>query len=519
VAQHTQTARQKEAGTLGLLVAMVRRLGEGGEAATTEAVVSALTEALGSSESAARAWLAASDVMAEYLTAPVEEASDALDEETSAVAASRRAFRPLLQARLQVRLDRIDEATVGQATCSECGGAMSSHGRRTRGWESTLGTLELTRRWSLCTESKQHPGRSLAQERLLLPEGTHTAHLEESITLMATTVPHGMATALIGRLLGVSISEHAVQDAAERRGAGVEALQAAGAQELRPFDDLGLERPWARPDDAVEQAPEVAYVEVDGVLPMTRELDEGQSQPVRGARGGKGLRYTLVGREVKNAVLYTDQDCARESDSRGCLLDKGYVSHLGHWKDFALQLWSSMVQRRFDEAQRVVLLSDGADWIRSLAEWLPTPVFLILDLYHAMHRIWEVGRAVYGEKTPECSAWAAEQCRRVEAGQVDGVIESLCFLAGDSPRGREKIEELVTYFKNNRDRMDYPSYKAQGLRITSGIVESANYHVTGARLKLQGMRWSEEGAAQMAKLRADLFNDVWSERTRQLLAA
>ena len=52
-----------------------------------------------------------------------------------------------------------------------------------------------------------------------------------------------------------------------------------------------------------------------------------------------------------------------------------------------------------------------------------------------------------------------------------------------------------------------------------GKVESANYHVTGARLKCQGMRWDEKGAAQMALLRADLFNDRWDGRTRQMLAA
>jgi hypothetical protein len=146
-------------------------------------------------------------------------------------------------------------------------------------------------------------------------------------------------------------------------------------------------------------------------------------------------------------------------------------------------------------------------------------LMLILDLYHAMHRVWEVGRAVFGDKSPECERWSREQCRRIEAGQVDLVLEALRFLKPTGKIAEEKVEELKTYFTNNRDRMDYPSYRAQGLRITSGTVESANYHVTGARLKMQGMRWSESGAAQMARLRADLFNGVWQQRTREVLAA
>jgi len=67
--------------------------------------------------------------------------------------------------------------------------------------------------------------------------------------------------------------------------------------------------------------------------------------------------------------------------------------------------------------------------------------------------------------------------------------------------------------------MDYPTYREEGLRVGSGAIESANYHVTGGRLKLQGMRWSELGAPDMAVLRTDLMNGKWRERTREMLAA
>ena len=174
-------------------------------------------------------------------------------------------------------------------------------------------------------------------------------------------------------------------------------LQDHDATDHRPFEDNGLERELCRPPDEVEVAPEVAYVEIDGVLPMTRELDEEKSRPVEGARGGKGLRYNLVGREVKNAVLYTGDACANEGEHRGCILEKLYVSHLGYWIEFAILLWATLIRLRFDQAKQLVILSDGASWIRDLAEWLPCKTFLILDLYHAMHRVWEVGRAVYGD--------------------------------------------------------------------------------------------------------------------------
>lgn len=124
----------------------------------------------------------------------------------------------------------------------------------------------------------------------MLPEGDYTALLDEAITLVATTVPHGMAVQLVGKIMGVEVSNHAVQDAVERRAKRVVELQDQDATDHRPFQDNGLEREVSRPTDAVEEAPEVAYIEIDGVLPMTRELDEENSKPVEGARGGKGLR-------------------------------------------------------------------------------------------------------------------------------------------------------------------------------------------------------------------------------------
>lgn len=517
--RNTRETAEVEGGWIQKIATAVRSLQEQGTEMSVESVAEEMSRVMECGSELARAMLAAGDVMAEYAASSLTDDEDSIDEEARAIEASRRAFRPLLEARLQSRIDRIDEAMRGRVVCPECGATAQSRGRFGRAWQTALGPLHLTRRFSQCKDADHRRGVFAAQEKLLLPEGPYTARLEEAITLMATTVPHGMAKQLLGQLIGVEISEHAVQDAVERRGRGVVELDAAEAEELRPFEERGFERDVQRPDDAPTDAPAVAYMEIDGVLPMTRELDESRSNPVEGARGGKGRRYTLVGREVKNAVLYTDADCVKESEGRGCILRKSYVSHLGNWNDFSLALWAAMQHQRFDQAGRLVILSDGAEWIRSLAETLPVKVFLILDLYHALHRVWEVGRALYGEHTPECEAWSREQARRIEAGDVEQVIESLRFLLPNATRGAEKVEALITYFTNNRSRMDYPSYRAEGLRITSGTVESANYHVTGARLKLQGMRWSAAGAAEMAKLRADLFNNRWRQRTRQLLVA
>jgi len=457
-----------------------------------------------------------------------EQAEMAVDLEGAAVAAALAAARPLLEARLQERLDVLDEETRGATACSGCEVSVASQGRRSRCWASLTGPLHLVRRYGQCT--KCGAKRSLAQERIGLSWSAYTPRLEEVCTLMATTVPHGMAVDLVEKITSVVVSAHGIQQMVERRAQRLERTLLAEAETYACYDVTGLPvDKQRRPPDATKRAVEIAYLEMDGVIPMTREeipekdlSDENREQRRKatsdGARGGRGRRYTLVGREVKNAILYTANDCAPESPSRACITNKSYVSHLGDWEAFARLLWVEIVRKGFDRSGQLVLISDGAEWIRSLADWLPIKPLLILDLFHVKHRIWEVANALYGDHTPGARAWADIQCECVEAGRADDVIASLKSLE-PPPRAKELVRLLVLYLESNLDRMDYPTYRGRNLRVGSGAIESTNYHVTGARLKLQGMRWSEQGAREMAYLRADLFNGRWEARTRELQAS
>ena len=59
--------------------------------------------------------------------------------------------------------------------------------------------------------------------------------------------------------------------------------------------------------------------------------------------------------------------------------------------------------------------------------------------------------------------------------------------------------------------MDYAAYRARGLQIGSGSVESACKQLVTARLKQAGMIWSADGAAAVATVRAWLKSDRWAE--------
>ncbi len=54
-------------------------------------------------------------------------------------------------------------------------------------------------------------------------------------------------------------------------------------------------------------------------------------------------------------------------------------------------------------------------------------------------------------------------------------------------------------------------YRAAGMQIGSGTIESGCKHVIGARLKQAGMIWDVEGARTVAKVRARLKSGRWEE--------
>ena len=59
--------------------------------------------------------------------------------------------------------------------------------------------------------------------------------------------------------------------------------------------------------------------------------------------------------------------------------------------------------------------------------------------------------------------------------------------------------------------MDYATYRARGLQIGSGSVESGCKQLVSAWLKQAGMIWEASGAEEVAAVRAWLKSERWAE--------
>lgn len=134
---------------------------------------------------------------------------------------------------------------------------------------------------------------------------------------------------------------------------------------------------------------------------------------------------------------------------------------------------------------------------------------LLLDYFHAAEYLPHLAQAAYPGKTdkPRREAWLADRRHRLkhEPGFVDNLIEEAKRLLHKRSLGKtvkENLQKALTYFTNQRHRMDYPGFRADKLPIGSGVTEAACKVLVKQRLCGAGMRWKERGAKIVLSLRA-----------------
>ena len=163
----------------------------------------------------------------------------------------------------------------------------------------------------------------------------------------------------------------------------------------------------------------------------------------------------------------------------------------------------------------VVKLADGAkdNWT-FLTGALPDGVELI-DFYHAAEQLKGAFDAAHGVDSPKAAAQFEKFRHRLrhEPDGVERVIRALVYLRSKYPN-RERITQVLGYFRTNRHRMGYADAKAQGLPIGSGVVEAACKTLVTERLKRSGMRWGVRGGQAILTLRSLVqsrrFDHAWS---------
>lgn len=183
-------------------------------------------------------------------------------------------------------------------------------------------------------------------------------------------------------------------------------------------------------------------------------------------------------------------------------------------------------RRGYRDAEVVIGMGDGGNWIDPLLEREFRVRARIVDWYHAAEHLWDCANAVHGPQTPAGAALAGRLEALLWAGRVERVVEALSEESGklgepraDDPPGhpRRVLAQNVGYFTRHKEHMRYPEFRASGWPIGSGETE-AGVKQFNKRVKGTEQFWDEAGIEPILCLRAewvsqdDRWQRYWANR-------
>lgn len=382
--------------------------------------------------------------------------------------------------------------------CPKCDVAMDGTGPRDKCILTILGATPYTRARYECPLCKEalYPGdvvlgikdtsRSPGVQRMAARMGAKEAFQEVATDLC--------------ELAGIALSAKDAERIAEGIGEDIERRDVAARRLIR-----AQEPP---PCETLKTIPTL-YIEFDGTgVPMVPHELEG--------RKGKQPDGSSKTREAKLGCVFTQT--AVDDEGRP-VRDPASTTFTGAIEDaatFGKRIYAEAVRRGLYHAKRVIVLGDGAEWVKNLAQTQFPMAIRIVDFYHAKEHVAQLCKALF-QKQGLVDQQRERWWDLLAQGNIEGIIEEARGHLPRDPAANKDARREIEYLDKNKDQMRYASYREQGLFIGSGVIEAGCKNVIGKRLKQSGMKWTVRGANSIIALRCATlsqtrFTDYWDQR-------
>ena len=377
---------------------------------------------------------------------------------------------------------------VPTVPCS-CGGQASYQYCREGHLISVVNRVTYRRAYYLCPQC--HSGKYPLDERLGLEPGKVTAGVASLLAIAGVETAFEKASQLVERFLLVPVSENTVRQETQCFGQ-FQAMR----EEVWIAESQDAEHYRERHRTAQDQ-PRRLYGSIDGAhVPLAEEWRE-----------MKTCCWYQTERVAKHRLPASRRD---RVGADGALRAKEirYYSDMLPAEEFSELVLATGCQHGADLAEELVFVADGAAWIWKLVSGYYPEAVQIVDWYHAEQYLEAVAERAFGDNRQVHDLWLEEVKGELWEGRIDAVI-SACQQWQDSAKAGEAAQKAISYYTNNRKRMDYARFRETGYMIGSGTVESGCKQIVTHRLKRSGARWTEEGVRTTAKARAAWLSDQW----------
>jgi len=354
------------------------------------------------------------------------------------------------------------------------------------------GELEIARDYYYCRKCRHNEAP--------LDEKLEMSGLPHKMTsgLMLETAYYGQnqhsfesASEMMKRALQIDISKETVRKVTEEIGKIVfESDKARANHIVKNMQEI---------EDEPEKTKGTLYIMTDGAAVNTRIKDDNGS----------------TWRENKIVIAFTDRNMIKRKDGGNIIVSKECSAYIGTAESFRGYVLDTAIKAGYGKVRDVVIIGDGASWIRNMGSDLFPEAVQILDLYHLKENIYTYAKHKFSNNEKAYVPWAETFINKVENGKVEEVLG----LLPEEEKLPTGVVNLRTYILNNIDRIDYPKYKEKGYFVGSGAIESANKVILQRRLKQAGMRWSVQGAQFVLSLRAKVESGRWDDVVDSLKCA
>ena len=217
-------------------------------------------------------------------------------------------------------------------------------------------------------------------------------------------------------------------------------------------------------------------------------------------------------KEVKTGTIFEIEETEKGLKS----INKSYVSKIEDHLSFRKRIKAEANRRRYKEAKEIIVIGDGARWIWDLAETEFPFSVKILDWYHAKEHLHKIVKLLY----PDDFKQSESLIKNLENILYDGNIEKLTNVINENKKLSDifdRVKDLadlqteIEYFTKNAQKMQYKYFEEKKYPIGSGVIEGACKQVVQLRLKRNGMKWENNGAHSILKLRTMYLSNRWDE--------
>ena len=357
--------------------------------------------------------------------------------------------------------------------CPKCGRPTQRYkGDRERTLRFECGDFRIARAYYVCGKCNEtsYP----LDDQLGLVEGKEQGRLREKLSLLGVLTPYHQAPQVSRIFFDTECHANALRRVV-----------------LREAENLEESKVEATMLEVTEH--DTVYLEIDGHMCPTREE--------RREDNDHGYR------EAKIAMAFCDREIAEVSKDRKELLRPILQGQIAPAEDFIDDIQEVYQRANAARAKRVVAIADGAKWIWNVVEEVAPEAIQILDYAHAKSHLYDAAKIIYGASSHLVKPWVKKQQDLLFANEVEQVMRNM----QEHSERKPEVDEIVTYFENNHQRMRYGQYQGQGLLIGSGAIESAGKRISQGRIKGCGMRWNIPDLNKLIALRCAFFDGSWGK--------